>query len=62
MARALRMRRIAQETGLGEKSLYKPVRAGARPEVGIVISVLGALGFRLQAISPGLAMVARECP
>ena len=50
MARAHRMRRIAQQTGLGEKSLYKSMRAGARPEVGTVIRVLGALGYRLQAV------------
>jgi len=50
MARAHRMRRIARETGLGEKSLYKSMRAGARPEVGTVIRVLGALGYRLQVI------------
>ena len=50
IARAHRMKRIAQQTGLGEKSLYKSMRAGARPEVGTVFRVLGALGFRLQAI------------
>jgi len=50
MARAHRMRRLAQQTGLGEKSLYKSMRAGARPEVGTVIRVLGALGYRLQVI------------
>ena len=31
MARAHRMRRVARETGLGEKSLYKSMRAGASP-------------------------------
>ena len=50
MARAHRMSRISQQTGLGEKSLYKSMRAGARPEVGTVIRVLGALGYRLQAV------------
>ena len=50
MARAHRMKRIAQQTGLGEKSLYKSMRTGARPEVGTVLRVLGALGYRLQAI------------
>ncbi|MYC38804.1 MAG: putative addiction module antidote protein [Chloroflexi bacterium] len=50
MARAHRMKRLAQETGLGEKSLYKSMKAGARPEVGTVLRVLGALGFRLQAV------------
>ncbi len=48
MARAHRMRRVAQETGLGEKSLYKSMRAGASPEVGTVIRVLRALGYHLR--------------
>lgn len=48
MARAHRMKRVAQETGLGEKSLYKSMRAGASPEFNTVIRVLRSLGFRLQ--------------
>ena len=48
MARAHRMRRVAQETGLGEKSLYKSMRAGASPEFNTVLRVLRALGYRLQ--------------
>ncbi len=50
MARAHRMRRVARETGLGEKSLYKSMRAGASPEFNTVLRVLRSLGFRLQAI------------
>ena len=53
MTRAHRMRRIAQQTGLGEKSLYKSMKAGASPEVGTVVRVLRALGYRLQAIPIG---------
>lgn len=49
MARTHRMKRVAQETGLGEKSLYKSMRAGANPEFNTVLKVLHALGFRLQA-------------
>ena len=48
MTRAHRMRRIAQETGLGRESLYKPMRAGAGPEFATVLKVTRALGFRLQ--------------
>ena len=48
MTRAYRMRRVAQETGLGEKSLYKSMRAGANPEFNTVLRVLRSLGFRLQ--------------
>ena len=47
MARAHRMRRVAQETGLGRESLYKSMRAGANPEFNAVLKVLRALGFRL---------------
>ena len=50
MARAHRMRRVARETGLGEKSLYKSMRAGASPEFNTVLKVTGALGFRLQVV------------
>ena len=48
MARSHRMRRLARETGLGEKSLYKSMRAGASPEFNTVLKVTRALGFRLQ--------------
>ena len=48
MARAHRMRRVAQETGLGRESLYKSMRAGANPEFNTVLKVLRALGFRIQ--------------
>ena len=51
MARGRRMRRVAQETGLGRESLYKSMRAGASPEFNTVLKVLRALGFRLQVTS-----------
>ena len=51
MARARRMRQVARETGLGEKSLYKSMRAGASPEFNTVLRVLRSLGFRLQVHS-----------
>ena len=47
MTRAHRMRRVAQETGLGRESLYKSMRAGASPEFNTVLRVLRALGFRV---------------
>ena len=48
MARAHRVRRVARESGLGEKSLYKSMRAGASPEFNTVLRVLRSLGFHLQ--------------
>ena len=53
MARAHRMRRVARETGLGEKSLYKSMRAGASPEFATVLKVLRALGLRFNANKVG---------
>ena len=49
MTRAYGMRRVAQQTGLGRESLYKSMKAGATPEIGTVLRVLLAMGFRLQA-------------
>ena len=51
MARSHRMRRVARETGLGEKSLYKSMRAGASPEFNTVLRVLRALGLQLRVYS-----------
>ena len=48
MTRAHRMKRVAQETGLGRESLYKSMRAGASPDFNTVLRVLQALGFHLQ--------------
>ena len=50
MTRAYGMRRVAQRTGLGRESLYKSMKAGATPEIGTVLRVLLAMGFRLQAV------------
>ena len=50
MARIHRMLRISRETGLGEKSLYKSMRAGANPEFNTVLKVTRALGLRLQVV------------
>ena len=46
MARARRMRRVAQETGLGRESLYLSLRVGAIPEFATVLKVTRTLGFR----------------
>ena len=51
MTRAHRMKRVAQETGLGRESLYKSMRAGASPEFNTMLRVLRSLGFRLQVHS-----------
>ena len=48
MTRAHRMKRVAQETGLGRESLYKSMRSGASPDFNTVLRVLQALGFHLQ--------------
>lgn len=48
MARARQMRREARETDLGEKSLYKSMRARASPEFHAVVRVLRSLDFPIQ--------------
>ena len=48
MTRAHRVKRVAREPGLGEKSLYKSMRAGASPDFNTVFRVLRPLGFPLQ--------------
>ena len=45
IARAYRMRLLTRVTGLGEKSLYKSMRAGASPEFNAVLRVLSSLNF-----------------
>ena len=50
MTRAHGMRRVAEQTGLGRESLYKSMKVGATPEIGTVLRVLLAMGFRLQAV------------
>jgi len=50
MTRSYGMRRVAERTGMGRESLYKSMKAGATPEVGTVLRVLLAMGYRLQAV------------
>ena len=50
MTRSYGMRRVAERTGLGRESLYKSMKVGATPEIGTVLRVLLAMGFRLQAV------------
>ena len=49
IARARRMAVVAQETGLGRESLYKPLSSDGNPEFATVLKVVHALGLLLQA-------------
>ena len=49
IAHAWRMALVAQETGLGRKSLYKSLSADGNPELATVLKVVRAPGLRLQA-------------
>ena len=49
IARARRMTKVAQETGLARESLYRSLSASGNPEFGTVLKVMRALGLRLQA-------------
>ena len=48
IARARRMAKIAQETGLGRESLYKSLSSNGNPEFATVLKVVRSLGLQLQ--------------
>ena len=47
IARARRMAKVAQETGLGRESLYKSLSSEGNPEFATVLKVVRSLGLRL---------------
>ena len=49
IARAQRMAKVAQDTGLGRESLYKSLWPTGNPEFTTVLKVVRALGLRLEA-------------
>lgn len=49
-ARARGMTRLAEETGLNRQQLYRTLSVGGRPELGTVLRVADALGFRLELV------------
>lgn len=49
-ARARGMTRLAEETGLNRQQLYRTLSVGGRPELGTVLKVADALGFRLELV------------
>ena len=49
-ARARGMSRLAEETGLNRQQLYRTLSVGGRPELGTVLKVADALGFRLELV------------
>lgn len=50
VARAQGMTQVARDAGLGRESLYKALSSEGNPELATVLSVLRALGLRLQAV------------
>ena len=55
MRQPLRMAIVADETGLGRKSLYKSLSADGNPEFATVLKVVRALGSQLHAsAAPGV--------
>ena len=47
IARARRMAKVAQDTGLGRESLYKSLSSDGNPEFATVLKVVRSLGLRL---------------
>lgn len=50
VARAKRITKIAQDTGLSRESLYKTFRAGVKPWFETVEKILRALGVRFTVV------------
>ena len=48
IARARRMAKVAQESGLGRESLYKSLSSNGNPEFATVLKVVRSLGLQLQ--------------
>lgn len=47
VARARGMSALAEDTGLTRQTLYKALSADGNPELGTIMKVAGALGFRI---------------
>lgn len=50
IARAIGMTQVSVDANLGRESLYKALSKTGNPEFATVVKVLGALGYRLQAV------------
>ncbi|MCY4529631.1 MAG: putative addiction module antidote protein [Chloroflexi bacterium] len=51
IARARRMTKVAQETGLGRESLYKSLSSNGNPEFATVLKVVHSFGLQLRVTS-----------
>lgn len=51
IAKAIGMKKIAEETGLSRPSLYKTLSAGSKPQFATVMKILKAIGGHIQ-VSP----------
>ena len=52
VAKAQGISSVATNAGLGRESLYKALKPGAQPRFDTVRRLLGALGVRLDVVSP----------
>jgi len=52
VAKARGISKVAADAGLGRESLYKMLKPGAQPRFDTVRRLLGALGVRLDVVSP----------
>jgi len=52
VAKARGISKVAADAGLGRESLYKVLKPGAQPRFDTVRRLLGALGVRLDVVSP----------
>jgi len=54
VAKAQGISQVAAKAGLGRESLYKALKPGAQPRFDTIRRLLGALGVRLDVVSPAL--------
>jgi len=52
VAKAQGISSVAANAGLGRESLYKALKPGAKPRFDTVRRLLGALGVRIDVVSP----------
>lgn len=50
IARARSMTKLAKDSGLGRESLYKSLRAGAKPRFDTVSAIMRAMGLQLSVV------------
>ena len=62
VAKAKGMSKIAEKSGLGRESMYKALKAGAKPRFETIMKIIHALGYSIQIKPNTPKAVAEEKP